>query len=375
MKKIINKIGLKGLIFIGSAILALLIALIIKLICNSKINSLDEQMAWKRWGNISECTQATIFFDSTYGYTYFKVREFENTIEKKLTEASVVSESENANARQWIDAYSVRGEFNYVGEAGKSEGARTYGVGCDFFEFHPLKLVTGSYFSDESLMKDYILLDKDLAWQLFGSYDIIGKQVWVDNTPLMIVGVYDRPDTKMNNAAGNNVPTAYISYSMFNTLNGGGGEEAHEKGIDSLEIVLPNVVKGFGFKMLTDNFKGTENKYSILENATRYDFLNLLKVVGGFGKRSMSMNGIIYPYWENVARGYEDILSLFLLIRLVLYLYALVIAIIYIVIWLKSIPWKQIKEKIADKYDDFRSSDHSNIKDFFKKLGRNDEEL
>lgn len=372
MKSIIRRIGLKRLIIAGTVILALVIAFIIKGICSSKINSLDEQMAWKRWGNISECTQATIFFDSTYGFTYYNIRELQNTIEKKLTEASVVSESENANARQWIDAYSVRGELDYVGEAGKAN-ARTYGVGGDFFQFHPLKLVNGSYFSSESLMQDYILLDRDLAWQLFGSDDITGRQVWVNDIPLMVTGVYDRPDNKLNNAAGNNVPTAYISYSMFNTLTG--GEEATEKGIDSYEIILPNVVDGFGYKMLTDNFKGTENKYFMIENAARFKFLSLLKVIGGFGKRSMSMNGIIFPYWENVARGYEDILALFLLIRLVLYLYAAVVAIVFLIMWLRSLPWDKYKQRLSDKIEELRYTDRKDIKKWFQKLGRRDEEL
>lgn len=54
----------------------------------------------------------------------------------------------------------------------------------------------------------------------------------------------------------------------------------------------------------------------VLENTTRFDFLNLLKQLTQFGTRSMSSKAIIYPYWENMARGYEDIALLLLVFEL-----------------------------------------------------------
>ncbi|MBO4376141.1 MAG: ABC transporter permease [Lachnospiraceae bacterium] len=371
MKRFFKSLSLKRLILLGSAVLALIIALIIKLICTSKANSLTEQMAWKRWGNLAKDTQISVFFDKEFDYNFYNIRSLQADMEKKLLESSIVSESENANARQWIYAYSLKGSVDLEGEAGKTT-ANVYAVGGDFFEFHPLELVRGSYFESTDVMKDYILLDRELAWQLFGSNDIIGKQVWCGNIPLMVIGVYNRPESKFNEAAGNNAATAYISYESYGTLSG--EESANGPGVDTYEIILPNPVKGFGLQLFIDTFKTDESKYMMIENAERFSFLSLLKVIRDFGKRSMSMKGIVYPYWENIARGYEDILAIFLLIRLILYLYAIVIAVIFIVIGLKSIPWKDLKRRFLDWYDDFKTSDHTKIKDFFKKISKRDVE-
>jgi len=350
LKTFFKSLSVKKIVFTGSVVLALILALILKLISNSKINKLDDQLAADRWGNVSDVTQISVFFSETYHLQYYDVRSFEETLKKKLTESSIVSESENENARMWVDAYSCKGTIDLKGNAGKASPV-AYAVGGDFFTFHPLKLVNGSYFSKADVMQDYILLDRDLAWQLFGSDDIIGQQVWYGDLPLLVLGVYERAEGKLNDAAGNDKPTAYISYDTYSTIKGA------DAGVDisCYEMVIPNPVVGFGIKLIQDNFKLDDGAGIIIENSTRFSFLNLLKVVGKFGTRSMSSYSIIYPYWENLARGCEDILSLLLLIRCILYLYSLVIFIIFLVGVFKGIPYKKIKIYIADRYDEIRS--------------------
>ena len=53
------------------------------------------------------------------------------------------------------------------------------------------------------------------------------------------------------------------------------------------------------------------------------------------------MNGkaIIYPYWENVARGYEDILAVITLAELLFLVYAAVLALVFFGIWWKHKGW------------------------------------
>ena len=54
----------------------------------------------------------------------------------------------------------------------------------------------------------------------------------------------------------------------------------------------------------------------LIENSSRFHLLPLLNVMKQFGIRSMSFREISYPYWENVARGYEDIFAVFLGMKL-----------------------------------------------------------
>ena len=59
----------------------------------------------------------------------------------------------------------------------------------------------------------------------------------------------------------------------------------------------------------------------MLQNTGRFRFGQLLKLPAKFGTRSMQTLGVIYPYWENAARGVEDwaaLLQLFGLLFLIL---------------------------------------------------------
>lgn len=370
MKRMLKGISVKNLILPGTLVLAMLIALILKLISVSYIDDLGDITVSKKWGSISKATRISIFLSEDSNYVYYDIRSFEETIKKKLLESSITSESENENARLWVDAYSTYGEVGLEGKAGKYS-PKTYAVGGDFFLFHPLKLINGNYFSGADVMQDYILLDEDSAWHLFGSTDIVGQQVWCNNTPFLVLGVYEREEGKLNDAAGNNKSTAYVSYDSYSKL------QSFEGGapITCLEFLMPNPVKGFGFNMISENFKMDEDAFTIVENTTRFDFLNLWKVIGGFGKRSMSTSRIIFPYWENVSRGFEDILALVMLIRCILYLYSMVIVVVYAVKGIKMIPFSKIKQIIANRYEEFERSDYRKIKTFFKKNLDDEEEL
>lgn len=64
------------------------------------------------------------------------------------------------------------------GPAGKSN-VKTYGVGGDFFLFHPYTLLSGSYIAESDFAQDRVVLDENLAWQLFGSSDVAGMEVTI----------------------------------------------------------------------------------------------------------------------------------------------------------------------------------------------------
>ena len=85
-----------------------------------------------------------------------------------------------------------------------------------------------------------------------------------------------------------------------------------EAGITCYEIVLPDMISGFGLSLVRDNFSvGTGD---IVQNTGRFSVSGLLAVIGDFGSRSMRNNGVIYPYWENAVRMIEDYLALLLVL-------------------------------------------------------------
>ena len=90
----------------------------------------------------------------------------------------------------------------------------------------------------------------------------------------------------------------------------------------------------------------------IVENSTRYRLSSLFKLLMQFGTRSMNGKAIIYPYWENIARGNEDILGLLLIFALLFFLYPAVLLLIVLIrawkrrTWTARSVWLSIRDKI-----------------------------
>ena len=82
--------------------------------------------------------------------------------------------------------------------------------------------------------------------------------------------------------------------------------------IDCYEIVLPDPVSGFAKKLMTEKFPVGEGV--IVQNTGRFSLSGLISVIGKFGKRVMTTNGVIYPYWENAARMAESYAALLLIL-------------------------------------------------------------
>ena len=80
--------------------------------------------------------------------------------------------------------------------------AKAIGVGGDFFQFHPMDLEYGNYFSDSDVNKDLVVIDEEIAWQLFGGINVTGKIIDVGGHPHLIVGVIAKVANKRNKPNG-----------------------------------------------------------------------------------------------------------------------------------------------------------------------------
>ncbi len=300
------------------------------------------QTAAERWSSNGDAAQVSCFFSVNARITEDRLIEFEHGIDQALTDASVVQESENPGARLWADAYSADGTLTLSSDK-TSITADAVGIGGDYFLFHPLQLLYGSYFSGNDLMQDYCVLDEDAAWQLFGSNDIAGMTVYVNKTPLIVTGVVERPAGRLEEAAGLDSTLVYVSYRTLSEL-------GRNNGINHYEIVMPDPVTGFAKKYIQENLGSDEKNTEVVENSQRYSFVSRLKLLTQFGTRSMNGKAIIYPYWENIARGYEDILAVVTLFELLFLLYPSVLAVVFFFIWWRHKGWT-IKDKVLKLKD------------------------
>lgn len=321
----------KKCIWYCSAVVSFLLFLLLLGWTNHLANTQDAQQMAGRWSEKKDVAQISCFFSSKADVTEDTIQSFEYSLKNVLQEASITETSENPSARLWVDAYSADGKITLVN--GKNTlDANAIGIGGDFFMFHPLKLITGAYFSGNDLMQDYCIIDQDAAWQLFGSNDVVGMTVYIGNVPHIVTGVVQRPDSRMDKAAGLNSTVVYVSYETLSAY-------GTNNGINHYEIVMPNPVDEFAYGKVKEGIGIDEKNVEIVENSRRYSLPNRIKTIFAFGTRSMNGKAIIYPYWENLARGYEDIIALLTVVMLLLLLYPVVTVIWCFVHWWRHKGW------------------------------------
>lgn len=333
VKELIQSISLRQIVLSLTIVISLTGFLILTLWCNGKINNLSDQQAAKRWSKENGYAQVSVFIARESVIDDFQIRSFENQLETALSEAAV--ENENENARLYVDAYSAQGKITIISEQSTLE-ANAIGIGGDFFFFHPLQLVSGRYFSGVELMQDFVILDEEAAWQLFGSNNIEGMSVMIGGVPHYVAGVIKRETGHFAESAGLQSTVIYVSND---TLTNYGTTE----GINCYEIVAPNPVKGFVSNTVKEKFGLEEQEMLVVENSSRYSLEAMIPVVLDFGTRSMQNTAIHFPYWENIARGYEDVRAVAVLFQ---FLFLLIPAVILLTVLI--IKWKNRKYTIKD---------------------------
>ena len=279
-----------------------------------------------RGGSDERFAQVSAFLPVNGTIDLDSIRSFRATLENAFVQNSIFAPEPDAqdpsadtSARLYADAYSGSTQLSVSGKSPGSVTVTAIGVGGDYFLFHPLQLLSGGYVSDEDYMADRVVLDAQTAFNLFGSSDVAGMEVTINGKTFPIAGVVKSEDDFATAAAldagaeASSDPTGvqsaskamiYMSYAALNAM--------AELPIDCYEIVLPDPVSGFAKKLMTEKFPVGEGV--IVQNTGRFSLSGLISVIGKFGKRVMTTNGVIYPYWENAARMAESYAALLLIL-------------------------------------------------------------
>lgn len=296
LEKVFTKKQNIWLIVSGSVLILFLIVLMIG---KAAARSQSSQTAAQRWGKDEEYAHISLFFSELEGVEEDTINQLNFSIDSKLDEDSIMTKS--LAARRRVSAYSNVGKVN-VASAQASKEYKAVGCGGDFFIFHPLKLLYGSYFDGDDLMQDHVILDENAAWDLFGSSDIVGQVVEVNGKRHIVSGVIKRDTGRLNKLAGNNESTIYLTYESMSSIAG-------NSTINCYEVLMPNPVTRYAAKLVKEAVSIEENRYELIENSSRFHWTRLIQFAAAPGARSMNEKTILYPYWENMARGLEDMIT------------------------------------------------------------------
>ena len=295
---------------------------------------LSSQQAAMRWQGESgeRFSQVSCYIPVDEKITLDQAYRFRSDAMTRLSGASLELDGE---LRLYVDAWCTTGKLKAVTALGNTDAA-VIAVGGDFFQFHPLRLLSGSYIAEGDLMQDRVLLDEDLAWLLFGGTDLEGMTIDLNGNPFLVAGVVERERDFASRKAYTAGMGLYMSYDAYAAMTEGAG-------INCYELVMAEPVKGFAVNLVREKFPIGHGE--ILENSTRFTVGRLLGLIGKFGSRSMQTLGVVYPYWENAARCVEDWCSMLLTLGMLLVALPLATAVLYLVRLLA-----RGKEKLEDDW-------------------------
>ena len=378
-----KNLRLKQIIYLIVMAVLLIVILVLDFFRDTTASHQYDQMMGSRWSGDTRCGQVSMFFSESQGVSANTISEYVYKINKGLIadgfqEADASTEGEGA---VWDYCYSAVGSVEIAKDL-KSVTAVAIGVGGDFFQFHPMRVLSGNYFTGDSIMKDYVILDEDLAWQLFGSTDIVGEFVELGGVSHVIAGVVKKDSGKYVQASGMIFPTVFTSFESLGTygkidpsvlstdttlgqitVSSKNDDEAEKgstdvnteaKGIGCMEVVMPNTVDNYAANFLKEKLALNTTQIEVVDNTARFKDRNLLKLIQKFNLRGMQLKPVIYPYWENNARAYENIFAVIFLIEIICQVILFIMAAIIVIQAYRHRKWTvgQLVQKFSDwKYD------------------------
>ena len=363
MKEFVRRLGKKKLILFAADLVLLLAALGCFLGIHRLSRLLPSQLEAERWrgGSDIEYVQVSCFIPVDETVTLSQIGAFREAMATKLHEAALDVDTDDALT---ADAWSCSAKVSVSSALGKGDVYAT-SVGGEFFSFHPITLISGSYITADDLMQDRALLDEETAWLLFGGTDIQGMTFKINGVPFVVAGVIEREQDFATKRAYTDGMGIFISYDAWVTLNSSSGADSAaagdgtaaaaasaasaSTGIQCYEVVLPNPVKNFAVGVVQEKFP--IGRGEIINNTERFKTENLWKLIKGFGTRSMQTRGVIYPYWENAARGVEDRAALLLLIGAAALVLPCVTALVYAVKY-AVVGKRKLEEDVLPRWRD-----------------------
>ena len=176
-------------------------------------SQLSTQQIASEWSAKESYAQVSCFFSKDAAVTEDYVVQIEQKLKTALAEAS--EDTSDENGRTMVDCYSTQGRLTIYSDR-SSITARAFGVGGDFFTFHPLKLLSGNYFAGDDLNADGVIIDENVAWQLFGSNNVSGMYVEINGVQYPVRGVVKSDKGYFSEAADEEAATVYVSYQILN---------------------------------------------------------------------------------------------------------------------------------------------------------------
>ncbi|MBR5817853.1 MAG: ABC transporter permease, partial [Clostridia bacterium] len=245
-------------------------------------------------------TIVRVFRDGGFSPSYI------SNIRYALDEGSVGDTDDGK--RLWCDASSYFTSTSVSGEDGRSVQCNAIVTEGDFFLFHELEFLDGWCYSEDDLNLDRVVIDRRLAFSLFGSASCEGMKLNIGGETCFVAGVVEYEDSEAKKMALGDMPLIYIPSNIAELA------IPSDRNYDYYEVMMQNSTSGYARSVVEKACEG-----AIVVDATeRFSILGILSVIKAFPTRSYMTSGVVLPYWENEDRGVEDTLACLFVFSLVL---------------------------------------------------------
>ena len=307
------------------------------------VSALTDQNAYARWETEDKpYAQASVYLPEDNAIPDSMIPTIRLAVENALSAAGVPSTD-----YPWFYAASKTEQVTLQNGIASSNVELTLVTG-DYFRMHPMELRTGWYMSEDDVMHDRIILDRQTAWDLFYSDDVVGQFLEWNGQRYQVAAVVDYPEGKYTGLAAGDTRRAWV-YADSPGVTGGSsvpsdddsdmasadampsGSTGSDVSYTCLEMVLPQPVKNFAVSTLQTAVKElVPEDTAYTDNAGRFSLENRWNILRHLSTRGISDKAIGYPYYENAAKLVENHLALRLIPEAIL----LAIVGISVLIWL-----------------------------------------
>ena len=307
------------------------------------VENLTTQTAAQRWETEQKpYSLSTVFLQDQDAVPQTAIPEIRLAVENAMTGAGVAAED-----YPWLFAFSRTEQVELKNGVAGTDVEMTL-ISGDYFKIHPMTIRHGWYLDESEVMRDRIILDRQTAWDLFYSDNVVGQYLEWNGHRYVVAAVVDLELGKHSQMAAGDAQRAWAFADS--------PAADTEKGFTCVEMVLPQPVEGFGVSTMQSVLESYLPKNATaLDNSNRFSLFNRWEALKTISTRWITNQAIIYPYYENAARLVENHLALRLIPEALLVGFAGVSVFIWLLIlngkrtWgLHSIP-KAIERAIEKK--------------------------
>ena len=268
---------------------------------------------------------------SSKGLDVEKVQQIHEALD--VTEQSAIGSGKSSSkaakiVNVWKDCYSASARYPAKGflekdETGSVDSCEIMGVSEDYAILHPFCYESGGFLPDEDGDRYTIVLNTQLAWNLFHSYQVLGAFVEVNGISYQVVGVVNEGKDDIAETTGVTEPRAYVQFPQLASLINGPTTASSSDEVDTLvhdtdlavtcyEVLLMDPIKNIAYNDVvqamgdTIGYSEDKSELQVFSNTSRFHVTSLWKKYFPLKKSYTGGESLQIPYYERSARLAEQ---------------------------------------------------------------------